>query len=261
MDDQPHRNKLARIQTLQNVPRPVVTAATAYPAGQTTGWHSHTRAQFVYAISGVMAVTTQNGIWVVPPERAVWVPSGVAHRVDFATDSTMHSLWLHAEAARDMPSVCCVVTVTPLLRELIRAAIALPHEYDATGPDGRLMALIIDQLHTLDQAPLHLPWPEDARLQRIVETLSSNPALNTSLEEWGQAVGASARTLARLFRKETGMSFGAWRQQARLLKALELLAAGQSVTAAALDLGYDSPSGFIAMFRKALGCSPGKYFE
>ena len=147
-----------------------------------------------------------------------------------------------------------------LLRELLRAAVDLPAEYDTDGPAGRLMTVILDQLRVLDQAALHLPWPEDARLTRIAEALIDDPAMSAGLDDWAKTAGASARTLARLFVKETGMTFGAWRQQARLLKALELLAAGQSVTATALDLGYDSPSAFIAMFKKVLGVSPGKYF-
>ena len=255
-----HADNVAKVDALQAVPRPVVAAATDYPAGQATRWHSHPRGQLVYAISGVMAVTTDGGVWVVPPERAVWVPGGMPHRVDFPTDVKMRSLWVAPEAAQALPRVCGVVTVSPLLRELIRAAVDLPAEYDTDGPAGRLMAVILDQLRVLDQAALHLPWPEDARLTRIAEALIDDPAMNAGLDDWARTAGASARTLARLFVKETGMTFGAWRQQARLLKALELLAAGQSVTATALDLGYDSPSAFIAMFKKVLGVSPGKYF-
>ena len=263
MDDVPQfipLDNIDRVQALQDTPRPVVAAATDYPAGQGTRWHSHPRAQLVYAISGVMAVTTGDGVWVVPPERAVWVPGGMDHRVDFPTDVKMRSLWVQPNASGDLPDYCCVVTVSPLLRELIRAAVDLPTEYDADGPAGRLMAVILDQLEVLNQAPLHLPWPEDPRIVRIAQALAEDPSLDTGLNDWARTAGASARTLARLFVRETGLTFGAWRQQARLLKALELLAAGQPVTATALDLGYDSPSAFIAMFKKALGVSPGKYF-
>ncbi len=259
--EQTHQDNFDRVQALQDIPRPVVAAATDYPAGQATRWHEHPRAQLVYAISGVMAVTTGDGVWVVPPERAVWVPGGMPHRVDFPTDVKMRSLWVAAEATQGLPTACCVVTVSPLLRELIRAAVDLPSEYQAEGPEGRLMAVILDQLRVLDQAPLHLPWPEDPRLQRLAEALVDDPARDATLDDWAATAGASARTLARLFVKDTGLTFGAWRQQARLLKALELLAAGQGVTSTALDLGYDSPSAFIAMFKKALGVSPGRYFR
>lgn len=256
-----HLDNVERVQALQEVPRPVVAAATDYPAGQATRWHSHPRAQLVYGISGVMAVTTDDGVWVVPPERAVWVPGGMPHRVDFPTEVKMRSLWVCPDAAVNLPRACSVVTVSPLLRELIRTAVDLPAEYDTDGPAARIMAVILDQLEVLDQAPLHLPWPEDPRLVRIAQALIDDPSLDDGLEDWARTAGASARTLARLFVKETGTTFGAWRQQARLLKALELLAAGQAVTATALDLGYDSPSAFIAMFKKALGVSPGRYFR
>jgi len=141
--EQTHQDNIDRVQALQAVPRPVVAAATDYPAGQATRWHSHPRAQLVYGISGVMAVTTEVGVWVVPPERAVWVPGGMAHRVDFPTAVKMRSLWVSPEAAGNLPQACSVVTVSPLLRELIRPAVAIPAEYGPDGPDGRLMAVVL----------------------------------------------------------------------------------------------------------------------
>ncbi|MEK9670968.1 MAG: helix-turn-helix transcriptional regulator [Rhodospirillaceae bacterium] len=260
------QDRIDEIQAMQATPRPIVALATDYAAGAATRSHVHPRAQLVYATSGVMAVTAKvedktTGVWVVPPERAVWMPGGMEHQVSFPTDVEMRSLWVRPDAADGLPDHCCVVTVSPLLRELIRAAVDLPLEYDQDGPAGRLMAVILDQLEALDQAPLHLPLPEDARLKRITGALTLDPADARTLDDWAKTAGASARTLARLFVNETGMTFGAWRQQARLLKALKLLAAGQPVTATALDLGYDSPSAFIAMFRKALGVSPGRYFS
>ena len=259
------RDRIDQIQAIQSTPRPIVAAATDYRAGDGTRWHSHERAQLVYATSGVMAVTARTdngaeGVWIVPPERAVWMPGEMEHRVDFPSAVEMRSLFVRPDAAPSLPNACRVVTVSPLLRELIRAAVELPLEYDADGPAGRVMAVILDQLEVLDQAPLHLPLPDDVRLKRIADALTADPSDTRTLDDWAKTAGASARTLARLFIKKTGLTFGAWRQQARLLKALELLAAGQSVTTTALDLGYDSPSAFIAMFKKALGVSPGKYF-
>jgi len=154
-----------------------------------------------------------------------------------------------------------VVTVPPLLRALILEAVEMPKLYDEAGADGRLMAVILDCLRKLKPTPLYLPIPADARLRRITDVVAADPADRTPLAAWAKRAGASARTLARLFVKETGLTFGAWRQQARLLKALEWLAEGRPVTAVALDLGYLSPSAFIAMFRRALRVSPGRYFK
>lgn len=249
-----------RLNRLQDIPRPIVAAATTYAPGHETPWHDHPRAQLVHAISGVMAVTTEMGVWVVPPERAVWMPAGVPHHVRFQGTVEMRSLFIDERARGGLPRGCCVITVSPLLRELIKQAAALPEEYAEDGPDGRLMAVLLDQLTVLQETPLHLPRPLDPRLIRLTDALTQDPARDDTLDDWAKEAGASARTLARLFKRETGMTFGLWRQQARLLKALELLAAGHSVTATALDLGYDSPAAFTAMFRRTLGVPPGRYF-
>jgi len=138
---------------------------------------------------------------------------------------------------------------------------AVPATYGENSADGRLIAVLMDQLRALKETPLHLPLPKDNRLKKITDALGENPSRQETLEEWASQVGASSRTLARLFQDETGLTFGAWRQQARLLKALERLASGEQVTAIALDLGYESPSAFSAMFKRALGTSPRRYFS
>ena len=144
---------------------------------------------------------------------------------------------------------------------LLRHAGDIPLEYDLDGPDGRVMGVIMDLLGRAEQAPLHLPWPTDPRLARVTDALMEDPADPRGLEEFAAEAGASARTLARLFDKELGMSFRAWRQQRRLLASLEMLAGGRPVTSVALDLGYDSPSAFIAMFKRVLGKSPTAYLS
>lgn len=251
----------SHIQRIQRLPRSVATAASNYPAGHRIDWHDHPRAQLAYAERGVIRVATAEGVWITPPERAVWVPAGVRHRVEMSGQVRMHSLYVRAEAIPGAFDKCRVVLVTPLLRELIRQAVALPELYDEVGPDGRLMQVLVDQLTGLDQAPLHLPIPEDRRLRRITEVLLDNPADRRNLAAWSRQAGASARTLERAFLRETGMTFQAWRQQARLLAALTALAGRRPVTQVALDLGYESPSAFIAMFRRAFGVSPGRFFQ
>jgi AraC-like DNA-binding protein len=244
----------------QDLPRPVGAMAKDFADGHFIPPHAHKRSQVIYASSGVMRVQTPQGAWVVPPHRAVWVPAGVVHDVRMAGAVAMRTLYIAPEAVRTLPDECCVVAVTPLLRELILRAVELPLLYDEHGAEGRLMALILDELRALPVLPLSLPMPADPRLLRICKAILDEPSDTRTLGAWGRQVGASGRTLARGFVRETGMTFGRWRQQARLLEALTRLAQDQSVTTIALDLGYDSPSAFTSMFRRALGRTPSAYF-
>lgn len=241
--------------------RPVVALASDHAGPHRFSLHRHLRAQLVYAVAGVMTVRTSEGTWVVPPQQAVWVPPGVAHEVRSATDLAMRTLYIHPAATGGLPRGCCVVTVPALLRELILTATTLPEAYAPDGPEARLMAVIPDQLRRLEPEPLHLPIPADRRLRAVTEALSQHPADGRSLAQWARTAAASERTLARLFKQETGMTFGAWRQRLRLLLAIGRLAEGQAVTAVAYDLGYESPSAFVAMFRRELGAPPARYLR
>jgi AraC-like DNA-binding protein len=245
----------------QSVPRPIAAMAKDYPDGWILDLHRHRRAQLVYASSGVMTITTPHGSWVVPPNRALWIPPAIDHRIAMSGRVTMRTLYIEPDAATALPDTCRVVAVSGLLRELVLRAVEMPLLYDVGGPDARVVALIFDELRLLPVVPLHLPAPTDPRLRRLCDALRTSPADNRTLEAWGAAVGASGRTLARLFLNDTGMSFAAWRAQARLLAALARLASGQPVTTVALDLGYDSLSAFIAMFRRQLGVTPSRYFS
>ncbi len=251
----------ARVVDMTTGDRPVEVVPVDHPLGHDTGWHMHERGQLIYAEAGVMAIETVAGVWVIPPARAVWVPAATRHRTMARTAIRMRNVFIRADARARLPTDCVVVTVSPLMRELIREAEGLPVNYDPEGADGRLMAVLLDRIETLPATPLHLPMPTDPRLQRITETLAADPADSRRLADWARHAGASARTLARLFHRDLGMTFGTWRQQARLLAALERLAAGAPVTMVALDLGYDSPSAFSAMFKRAFGVSPSGYFK
>ncbi|MEQ8194170.1 MAG: helix-turn-helix transcriptional regulator [Rhodospirillales bacterium] len=203
MDSFPHLS-----QALQGIPRPVAALASDYPALTAIPPHRHPRARLVYAESGIMTVKTDHGSWVVPPERAVWVPAQTEHAVHAKTAIAMRSLYIDPAAVPGLPLSCAVVGVSPLLRELILRATSLPHLYDPAGPDGRLVALLLDEINVLPTLPLHLPMPSDPRLAKIARAILEAPADNTTLEDWGERAGASSRTLARLFLKETGMTFG-----------------------------------------------------
>ncbi|MGE0153085.1 MAG: helix-turn-helix domain-containing protein [Reyranellaceae bacterium] len=240
---------------------PAVTGlASDYRHGASTGWHSHYRAQLAFAVSGVMHVDTEQGAFVVPPQRALWLPAGMRHCIAMHGAVGMRTIYVAPERARTLPALCRVVAVTPLLRELVLEAARLPAHYAADSRAARLTALLLDEMRALPILPLHLPLPEDRRLRRVCDAILQNPALDLTLADLAQSASTSPRTLARLFRSGTGLSFGQWRQQARLLAALRLLASGEKVTSVAMDLGYDSPSAFTSMFRKALGVPPSRYF-
>jgi AraC-like DNA-binding protein len=241
--------------------RPIVSLARDHPGPHHYPTHRHLRAQLVYASAGVMTVATAGGTWVVPPQQAVWMPAGVAHEVRAAGPLSLRSLYIHPDAARGLPETPCVVAVPPLLRALIGRASGFPVDYPPAGTEARLVAVILDELAALEPEPLHLPRPADGRLRAVGDALAANPADGRPLAAWARSAGASERTLARLFLRETGMTFGAWRERLRLLTAIARLAEGEAVTTIAFDLGYESPSAFIAMFRRTLGETPGRYLR
>ena len=243
----------------QKVPRAVAAMPKDFAAGFEIAPHRHGRAQLIYATAGTMRVSTERAVWVVPPQRALWMPAGVRHSIVMSGAVTMRTLYLRRDAAQGMPEHCRVLPVSPLLRELIVRATELPMHYDERGAAGHVVALILDELHRGRALPLHLPMPKDRRLHRLCAALLESPGDSRTLEQWAASANASPRTLARLFLAETGLTFGAWRQQARVLEAMGRLGGGQPVTAVALDLGYDSVSAFSAMFRRAAGASPSTY--
>ena len=249
------------VEEITRVPRPIVAMAKDFPNGHLIPFHQHDRSQLLYASSGVMTVTTLKGIWVVPPLRAVWIPAHTDHQINCSGKLSMRTLYIIPGAASKLPQECCVVSVPPLLRELILHAVTLPRLYELNSLAERIMNLVVDLVQILKIAPLDLPMPTDVRLKKISDTLTINPGDNRTLKDWGKRVGASDRTLARRFRIETGMSFRQWRQQMRILESLRRLGRKEEVSTVALELGYNSPSAFIAMFKKALGKTPGQYFK
>ena len=243
------------------LPQPVISYGAELKDGEVLPFHRHRRAQLVYASAGVITVTTRSAAYVVPPQRAVWMPAGIEHRINAHRTVAMHSLYVEAEAARRAPQNPCVLQVSPLLRELIISMVAQGNDYQHDSPQARLMQVILDQIPAQPVTSLALSMPRDPRLLRIARGLIDNPADSRSLQAWAQIVGASKRTLNRRFSAETSMSFRDWRQQCRLLRGLELLSAGDSVTRVALELGYEHSSAFIAMFKRCLGTTPLRYLQ
>lgn len=232
-----------------------------FPSRHVIPTHSHRWHQLVYASQGVMTVRTPAGSWVVPAHRGVWVPAEVEHSIEMSGEVSMRTLYVRPSVARSLPEDCRALNVSPLLRELILHAVALGSLDRRDRAHVRLYGMIFDQLRTIEASALHLPEPREPRAAVVARMLQADPSDRRTLGELARRAGASARTIERIFKVETGMSFNRWRQQLRFVHALRLLAAGAKVTAVALDVGYDSPSAFISAFRRVLGETPARYFR
>lgn len=244
----------------QDLPRPVAVMAKSLPDDHGTQWHRHKRGQLVFASSGVMVVRTHAGTWVIPPQRAVWVPAGVEHETRTIGRVEMRTIYVSPSAARTLSKQCCVVQVSELLRALILRAVGVPPTYDRHGRDGRVMQMILDEIEASRTLALHLPTPRHERLAQLCALIARDPKSNETLEQLTKRVGMSKRTAERLFVRETDMTFNRWRQQARLIIALTELAAGHPVKQVAFRSGYSSQSAFTSMFKATFGTTPRRYF-
>ena len=249
-----------QVPSYLSLARPVVARVELLEAGSLTPWHQHGWWQLSYALSGVLGLETASGSFMAPPQRAIWSPPGTEHAATNASPTEMRSLYLDASLMSWAQPRCRVVAITPLVRELIVAFCALPADYAEESAAGRLVAVLVDQLRELPEVAFNLPMPEDARLARVCAALQAAPDDRRTMADWGKEAGLSERTLARLFMLQTGMSFADWRQRLRLLLALAALERGERVTRVALDSGYNSPSAFIAAFRRNFGLTPTAMF-
>lgn len=208
-----------------------------------------------------MMVGTEQGRWVVPTERAVWIPAGIRHELRMLSAVTTVTVWVEPEPKLQLPQTCQVLEVSPLMRSLLMAAIDVDPEYERHGRDGLVMNLLLHELNRLPTLPLRLELPKHERLAQRCRDFLREPKPHETIEMWSDALGMSRRTFTRLFKKETGLSFAAWRQQACLFAAIPRLAAREPITKIALDLGYDSPAAFTTMFRRLQGVPPSQYFR
>ncbi|WP_323718444.1 AraC family transcriptional regulator [Paracoccus aminovorans] len=247
------------IDTVDDTPRPMVAITSDYPDGHQIAPHHHRRGQLISGATGLVVLATPYGTWVMPPQRGVWIPPGITHNVRMVGVVRMQSLYVEPEAARGMPDHCQVLEISSFMRSLIVEALDLPLEYDLHGRPGALMTLLAYEMEHLPALPLSLPYPHDDRLAAIYKRFMQRPNIHETIDDWSSLLGMSRRAFTRFFRKETGLSFVAWRQQACLLSALPQLAAGRPVTAVAMDLGYENPAAFTIMFKKAFGTPPLAY--
>ncbi|NBF02528.1 helix-turn-helix domain-containing protein [Pseudomonas sp. Fl5BN2] len=250
------------IDPYENTPRDAVVTANDYADGQHFAEHQHRRGQFAYAASGVISVFTDQGNWVVPPQRAIWVPAGVSHAMHMSAPVTMLNTYVRARAVRrlGLPGHCQVVEVSELLRQLLLRAMDIPALYAKDGVQGQVMNLLLHEIAAMAPLPLNAPLPSEPRLEKACRALLEQPSLELGIDEMARRAGMSRRTFTRLFRQHTGISFVEWRQQACLLAAVVRLGHGDPVTLVATDLGYSSPSAFSSVFRKVLGETPSRYF-
>ncbi len=243
-------------------PRPLTVRSESLAARQYFAEHSHDWNQLVYAISGVLTVDAAGGSFVISPEQAAWLPTGVSHRVGSLLGAEFRSLWIANDSGASLPPpVPTVFGVSPLLKALIIEADAIANEAEGDGYASRVTRLILDQLRRAQPISTALPWPTSSALTTLCEVLYANPADTREISEWGRALGMSERTLARHFVAETGISLRSWRRQLRLFRAIELLGGGMGVTQTALELGYSSTSAFIYAFRQERGCPPHAYMH
>jgi len=248
------------LQSVDAVARPLIATGTDYPAGTLLDTHTHRRAQLLYGMTGLMEVETDDGAWVVPPFSGVWIPAGHRHKVRMQGVST-RSVYIEPDAAPRAATGCEVLSISPLLHQLLLASAGIAALYDENGRDGAVVQLILHELRTAPTLPLFAPVARDASLAALCRAFLRQPDIRSAPQAWARDTHRSLRTFARFFRQQTGLSFGEWRRQACLLAALSRLSAGQSVTQVALELGYDSPGAFSTMFRKALGKSPSDFIR
>ncbi|MCC8981547.1 helix-turn-helix transcriptional regulator [Bradyrhizobium sp. 10BB] len=246
---------------LQQVERPLAAMAASYPNESTSARHTHRRDQFILQTAGVTSMMTERGHFVVPPGHGLWIPAGVAHQSRAWGEVEIQTVYVTPDRVRDAPATCRLIRVSALVEALMEEAVHMPTRYDPEGRDGRLVDFLLDEIGRMPEVSLHVQVPPDPRLAAICEAVLVDPSSDLTLDEWADRCQLSRRTLTRLFRRETGQSFAAWRQRVRLLEALARLGAGEAVTCVALDVGYDSPSAFAAMFKRELGAAPRQYLR
>jgi AraC-like DNA-binding protein len=237
----------------------VRSLASTYPDGFTIGDHDHPWGQLVYGRTGAMQVMSGGKSWLTPPTRAIWLPPQQPHAIRMRGAVAMRTLYIAPEIAGPLPDDAVVLEVGPLLRELILHILGLGMLGPAIPEQARMAAVLVDLIAAAPREDMALPLPADPRALALAERLQAQPRDRSGLPDLARAAGASLRTLQRVFPRETGLSLEAWRQKARMIHAAADLSSGGSVTAAALDCGYDSVSAFITAFRRQFGETPGRY--
>lgn len=241
---------------LDDAPRPVAAMAKAWADGDAIPLHIHRRGQLIHAKSGIMRVETETAAWIVPPALGLWMPPQYPHSMVMRGRLEMRTVYIDAQACAELPAQPTLIEIGPLLHELILAALEEPLDYDEAGRGGLIAKLILTELGRMQERKLAVPMPRGPRALRVARSLLEDIDNDQDLDEWAHMAGASRRTLARLFRAETGFSFSEWRARLRAIDGLARLGTGSSVAQAASSVGYASPSAFSAMVRRTIGTPP-----
>lgn len=222
-------------------------------------FHQHTKSQLIFANSGVITLETENSLWNVPFQGAVWIPSNLVHRAKISGNAKGFVVFVEPDAIDGLPQFCCTIAISPLIRELLQRTVELPELYDVNGAEGRLMTVLLEELISAPFAQMNLPMPSDARLRKLTDAMLADPARKLTLDEWANVVNMSERNLSRVFAHETGLSVNRWRRQMHVIKAMSMLAEEKPIQVISDDLGYENSSAFITMFRKAVGITPKRF--
>jgi AraC-like DNA-binding protein len=241
---------------MDDAPRTVAVMARTLELGHRIPLHLHRRGQLLHAVSGIMRVETAAAAWIVPPARALWLPPEWPHSVTARSHIEMRTVYIDAAHCNHLPKQPVLVEISGLLRELILALLEEPVAFDENGRGGIVARLLLTELARLRERKLEVPMPRDPRALRVARALLDDSRIEHDLDRWADEAGASRRTLARLFRSETGLGFAEWRARLRAIDGLARLSDGASVAETAASVGYASPSAFSAMIHRTLGSPP-----
>lgn len=221
--------------------------------------HSHEKGQLIFIEQGVASLEAKDGIWNVPFQGAVWIPPGVSHRSIISDNTKGLVMFIDSTSCESLPKDCCTMSISPLLREILQKVATFAEAYDENGSEGRLIDVMLDELIVAPLGQLSLPLPTDPRLKKLTDQIIRNPGMRETLKSWAKLINMSERNMSRLFSEETGMSVNQWRRQLHVAHAVFMLAEERSLQEISENLGYESTSSFITMFRKIVGVSPKRF--
>jgi AraC-like DNA-binding protein len=222
--------------------------------------HVHRKGQMILALHGAVTCTADNQLWIVPPNCGIWIPGGTSHSARATPNARLSYLFVEPGAPR-LPDYCCALSVTPMIRAMIDRLTLDGDNYPSDGHAARLARVLLDELAEMPRERFNLPVSSHPKIRTIADALATDPSNRSTQAEWAKCLAMSERSLSRLMIRETGLTFGRWRQQLHLVIALRELASGVPVQGVATKLGYESVNAFITMFQNVMGSTPARYFS